>query len=269
MTDLESLTDRIGYLDITREGAVATIVMNRPEKMNAMTRQFYSDMRAALDLIQNDGRTRVAIITGAGDRAFSAGGDIAGFDEMGGLEDLRAYQQDAMDFFAAVEFASITVIAAVNGVAFGGGCEMTLACDITLASEDAQFGMPESRIGLVPGYGLLRAPDVIGRQMTKYLVASCDFISAQRAYEIGLVQAVHPKAALMDEARALAERIATRSTLAIAVGKRIINMGVDRAGTDYSIEAITMLQASADRNEGVKAFLAKRTPTFGPPPRLR
>lgn len=269
MQELPNLESRIGYLDVTREGAVATITMNRPEKLNAMTRQFYSDMREALDLLQGDGRTRVVIITGAGERAFSAGGDIAGFAEMGGLEDVRAYQQDAMDFFAAVEFATITVIAAVNGVAFGGGCEMTLACDITLASDNAQFGMPESRLGLVPGYGLLRAPDVIGRKMTKYLVASCDFIPAQRAYEIGLVQAVYPQESLMDEARALAERIATRSTMAIAVGKRLINRNVDRAGFDYSIEAISMLQASADRDEGVAAFLAKRTPVFGPPPRVR
>ena len=269
MEDLPTLNDRFGYCDVTREGAIATIVMDRPEKLNAMTRHFWADMRTIFDVLQNDRRTRVVIITGAGERAFSAGGDIAGFDEMGGLDDVRAFQQDAMDTFACVEFATITVIAAVNGVAFGGGCELTLACDITLASDDAQFGMPESRIGLVPGYGVLRAPDVIGRQMTKYLIASCDFISAQRAYEIGLVQAVHPKASLMIEARALAERIATRSTTAIAVGKRLVNMGVDRAGTDYSIEAIAMLQSSADREEGVKAFLAKRPATFGPPPRLR
>ncbi|RYG88598.1 MAG: enoyl-CoA hydratase/isomerase family protein [Alphaproteobacteria bacterium] len=269
MPDLETLIDRFGYCDVTREGAVATIVMNRPEKLNAMTRHFWKDLRDIFDLIQDDGRTRVAIIAGGGDRAFSAGGDIAGFDEMDGLEEVRAFQQDAMDTFAAVEFATITVIAAVNGIAFGGGCELTLACDITLASDDAQFGMPESRIGLVPGYGVLRAPDVIGRHMTKYLVASCDSISAQRAYEIGLVQAVYPKAKLMDEARALAARIATRSTVAIAVGKRLINMGVDRAATDSSIEALAMLQHSADRNEGVKAFLGKRPPAFGPPPRRR
>lgn len=269
MTELKSLTDRFGYCDVTRVGGVATIVMNRPEKLNAMSRAFWKDMRDVFDLIQDDQRTRVAIITGAGDRAFSAGGDIAGFDEMGDLDDLRAFQQDAMDTFAVVESATITVIAAVNGLAFGGGCELTLACDIVLASDDAQFGMPESRIGLVPGYGVLRAPALIGPQMTKYLVASCDFISAQRAYEIGLVLAVHPKAQLMAQAQELAERIATRSTMAIAVGKRLVNRAIDRAGADYSIEAITMLQSSADRREGVKAFLAKRPPSFGPPPRRR
>lgn len=265
MVENPILSDSFGDCDVVREGAIATITMNRPHKLNAMTRRFWQDMRDIFQLLQTDGRTRVVIITGAGERAFSAGGDIASFDEMAGLEDVRAFQQDAMDTFAAVEFSRITVIAAVNGLALGGGCELTMACDIVLASEDAQFGMPESRIGLVPGYGVLRAPDIIGRQMAKYLVASCDLISAQRAYEVGLVQAVHPRTELMAEARALAARIATRSTMAIAVGKRLINMGVDRAGYDYSIEALSMLQSSSDREEGVKAFLAKRDPVFGPP----
>ena len=264
---LEDLTDRFGDLLMTRQGAVATLLIDRPAKLNAMRRRFWADLGAAFDLLQNDGRTRVAIITGAGDRAFSAGGDVAEMDGMTDLEDARRYQVEAMDAFVAVESASIIVIAAVNGLALGGGCELTLACDFAIASDDAQFGMPESRIGLVPGYGIVRAPALIGPRMTKYLIASCASISAQSACEIDLVQAVYPKAQLMAEAHALAQSVAIRSSAALAAGKRIVDRAQDPAGIHLSIEALATLQAGPDRNEGIKALRAKRAPRFSPPAR--
>lgn len=266
---LEDLTDRCGDLLVTRQGAIATLLMDRPAKLNAMRRRFWADVCAVFDMLQDDGRTRVAIITGAGDRAFSAGGDLAEMDGMTDLEDARRYQIEAMDAFVAVESASIIVIAAVNGLALGGGCELTLACDFAIASDDAQFGMPESRIGLVPGYGIVRAPALIGPRMTKYLIASCNTISAQRAYEIDLVQAVYPKAQLMAEAHALAQSVAIRSSTALVAGKRIVDRARDAAGIHHSIEALATLQAGPDRDEGIKALLAKRTPKFVPPARRR
>lgn len=255
--------ERVGYLQIERDGAVATISMDRPEKLNAIARCFYNDLQKVLDLLVQDGRTRVAIITGAGDRAFSAGGDINSFAETVGLEAVRAYQEEAMACFAAVEYCPLTIIAAVNGIAFGGGCELTLACDITIASENAVFAMPETTLGLVPGYGVLRAPDVIGRHMAKLMVAAAERVDAQRALQIGLVQKVVPTGRALDEARAIAGRIASNSPLAIRVGKRLINADINRAGTDYSIEALTVLQLAPDRAEGVAAFLEKRKPSFG------
>jgi len=257
-----SQADRIGYLALRRDGHIATITIDRPEKLNALSNRFWADLRAALAELANDGATRVVVITGAGDKAFSAGGDIAGFSEMHGQDEMRRFQIDAMEGFDAIERSPLTIIAAVNGYALGGGCELTLACDIVIASDDAKFGMPEAALGLIPGFGAIRAASVIGAHMTKFLVATCDHIDARRAYEIGLVQKVVGKAELMDEALRIAARIVRNSPLALTVGKRLINYDIDRRSIDYSVEAITVLQDSEDRKEGVAAFLEKRPPQF-------
>ena len=253
----------VGDLKVTCKGHVAIVEMHRPAKLNAMGRSFWVDMRTVLSNLEQDASTRVVVITGAGDKAFSVGGDIASFAELTTLEQKRAFQIDAMDTFAAVENTRLPVIAAVNGWALGGGCELTLACDIVLASDKAVFGMPESALGLVPGFGVLRAPTVIGRQMTKLMVMAGERLDAQQALSAGLVQRVYPAAQLMSEALALAERIAANAPSAHDVGKRLINRGVDRGEFDYSIEALTVLQSSADTAEGVSAFLEKRKPVFG------
>ncbi|MDI1327585.1 MAG: enoyl-CoA hydratase-related protein [Brevundimonas sp.] len=255
---------RIGDLTIDRADGIATLTIDRPAKLNALTNAFWADLRAALTMVETDGQTRVVILTGAGEKAFSAGGDIGGFADMDdGQTGMRAFQIDAMAGFAAIERSPLTVIAAVNGYALGGGCELTLACDFAIASETATFGMPEAALGLIPGFGAIRAPEVIGRPMAKYLVATGDRISALRALEIGLVQAVVAPGDLMDEARALARKVAANSPYALAVGKRLMNRQIDQAAFDYSIEAITMLQCSDDRAEGVRAFVERRAPRFG------
>ena len=150
----------------------------------------------------------------------------------------------------------------MNGYAFGGGCELALACDLVLASERASFALPESAIGLVPGFGVLRAPDVIGRHWTKWMVLAGERLDAGTAERIGLVQRVVPHDTLLDEATALGERIARAAPLAVRVGKRMINRGVDRGETGYSLEAVTMLQETADTAEGIAAFAQKRPPRF-------
>jgi enoyl-CoA hydratase len=204
------------------------------------------------------------VITGAGDKSFSAGGDIAGFADLKTLEAKREFQAVVMRGFAAIEESPLPVIAAVNGWALGGGCELTLACDIVLASDRAVFGMPEAAIGLVPGFGVLRAPQVIGRQMTKLMVMAAERLDARQALAAGLVQRVVPHAELMSAALALAEKVVANGPYAHAVGKKLINRGVDRGESDYSIEALTVLQSTADAAEGVQAFLEKRKPVFGP-----
>lgn len=252
----------VGHLLISNRGAVAVVQINRPEKRNALTSAFWSNMRTVLRVLEENRSVRVIVLTGAGEEAFCAGGDIADFQKLTTLEQKRAFQADAMQTFMAIEDCSLPIIAAVNGWALGGGCELTLACDIALASEKAVFGMPESALGLVPGFGALRAPEVIGRQLSKLMIMAGERLNAQQALDAGIVQRVVPHGDLMPAALELADRIAANSSLAHAVGKKLINRGIERADFDYSVEALTVLQSSQDTREGIEAFLQKRKPRF-------
>lgn len=258
----DAQTRAVGQLKIMPHGAVTVLQIDRIEKRNALAAAFWTDLRTVLAQLEHDARTRVIVITGAGDEAFCAGGDIADFAQLTALEHKRAFQADAMRGFAAIEESVLPVIAAVNGWALGGGCELTLACDIVIASQRATFGMPEAALGLVPGYGVLRAPHIIGRQMTKLMVMAGERLSAQQALEAGLVQRVVPHEELMPAALALAGKIAANSSFAHTVGKKLINRGIDRAEFDYSVEALTVLQSADDAREGISAFLEKRKPHF-------
>jgi enoyl-CoA hydratase len=249
---------RVGQLAIAHHAAVTLLTIDRVEKHNALTAEFWGDLRRVLDELVADQQTRAIVVTGAGDKAFCAGGDIAGFAALTTLESKRSYQIDAMNGFAALENCPLPVIAAVNGLALGGGCELTLACDIVIASDRATFGMPEAALGLVPGYGVLRAPHVIGRQMTKLMVMASETLDAQQALNAGLVQRVVPHAELLSSALTLAEKVAANSSLAHAVGKRLINRGIERAEFDYSVEALTVLQSSAETQQRVRSFLDRR-----------
>jgi enoyl-CoA hydratase/carnithine racemase len=249
-------------ITVKDDGPVAVIHIDRPEKLNALTAAFWPQLRDELARLESDGTTRAVVLTGAGEKAFSAGGDIAGFAEFDGTAAKRAFQTECLRTFAAVEESGLPVIAAVNGYAFGGGCELALACDLVLASDRAVFALPESAIGLVPGFGVLRGPAVMGRHWTKWMVLAGERLDAAQAERAGLVQRVVPHEDLLDEAVALGERIARAAPLAVRVGKQMINRGVDRGETGYSLEAVTMLQGTEDTAEGIAAFTQKRPPRF-------
>ncbi len=249
-------------LRVETDGAVATITMDAPEKLNAMGRTFWPDLRNALSTLETDGSTRVVVITGAGQKAFSAGGDIASFAELDGPAAKREFQRDCMRTFSAVEESPLPIVAAVNGYAMGGGCELALACDVVLAADRAVFAMPETAVGLVPGFGVLRAPSVIGRAWTKLMMVGGERVDAETALRIGLVQKVVPAAELAATARKLAERMAAAAPLAVATGKALVNRGVDRGEFDHSTAALTALHGTADAAEGIAAFVEKRAPTF-------
>ena len=249
-------------ITVKADGPVAVIHIDRPEKLNALTAAFWPQLRDELARLESDGTTRAVVLTGSGDKAFSAGGDIAGFAELEGTAARRAFQTECLRTFAALEECGLPVIAAVNGYAFGGGCELALACDLVLASDRAVFALPESAIGLVPGFGVLRGPAVMGRHWTKWMVLAGERLDAGQAERAGLVQRVVSHDELLDQAVALGERIARAAPLAVRVGKQMINRGVDRGDTGYSLEAVTMLQGTEDTAEGIAAFTQKRPPRF-------
>jgi enoyl-CoA hydratase len=253
---------RIGFLALEAKGQIGTLKLDRGGKLNAMTAEFWTSLRDAINWFESETSVSVVVVTSGDPKAFSAGGDIGDFLKLKTRDEMEAYQRDAMAAFSRVERCELIMIAAVNGIAFGGGCELALACDFVIAADDATFAMPEAALGLVPGFGAIRAPELIGRQMTKLMIATADPIDAARAYEIGLVQRRVPADHLLDEAFALANQIAMRSPNALRACKRMVNRSIDVGALDYSVEEITRLQASEDRAIGVAAFLARETPVF-------
>jgi enoyl-CoA hydratase/carnithine racemase len=228
--------------------------MNRPEKLNAMGRAFFTRLPLVLADLDADRSIGAAVLTGAG-RAFSAGGDIESFSL---LTDHFAYRKQlrmVFDAFHSVEVARIAVIGAVNGIAYGGGTELTLACDYVFASEEARFGFREVTVGLTPGWGVIRGPDVIGRSWTRRLALAGEIIDAQTALAIGLVQTVVPAGDLLAEARALAARIAAHPRIATAVGKQLINRGTTD-GFIEAAEATALLFTTDDHKKAVADFIS-------------
>jgi enoyl-CoA hydratase len=235
------------------DDGVAVITMNRPDKLNAMGVEFFEQLPRVLAELDADRTIGAAVLTGAG-RAFSAGGDIESFSRLTDHFAYRRHLKLVFDAFHSVEVARIAVIGAINGIAYGGGTELTLACDYVIASDEAKFAFREVTVGLTPGWGVIRGPDVIGRSWTRRLALAGEVIDAQTALEIGLVQTVVPAGELAAEARALAARIAAQPRTATAVGKQLVNRGTT-TGFSESIEATALLFTTDDHKKAVAAFL--------------
>ena len=247
-------------LSYRTEGPIAYAMLDRPEKLNAMTRGFWDDLRAVLERAEQDDTVRVLIFHGAG-RCFSVGGDIEDFGEIGGVADRRAYMREALGAYKVLEALPKPTIAAVHGHALGGGCELTLVCDIVIADETARFGTPEAAVGLVPGLGVVRGLSQANLHWMKYMVMTGLPLDAQEALTAGLVNKVVAKGEHISAAEELAKTIATRSPLALAVGKEILNRD-SWEGYQYAVEAISLLQSADDFKEGIAAFTDRREPVF-------
>jgi enoyl-CoA hydratase len=186
------------------EPGVAVLTMSRPEKLNAMDQTWFRELVEVMGTIGVDDDVRAVVLTGSG-RAFSAGGDIDMFAGLAGdVTRVRPHLKLVYDAFCAVERCAVPVVAAVNGLAYGGGTELALACDVVLAGESARFSFKEATVGLMPGYGIVRGPDVVGRHWTRYLALTGRTVDAARAERAGLVQEVHPDEGLLPAAVALA-----------------------------------------------------------------
>jgi len=242
------------------DGAVAWAVLNRPDKLNAMARDFWPELHAVVERAAADPQVRVLAFRGEG-RCFSVGGDIASFGELGDAADRRAYVGEALGAYRAVEALAKPTIAAVHGHALGGGCELTLVCDVVVADETARFGMPEAQVGLVPGLGVVRGLSHVNLHWMKYLVLTGELLSAQEALTAGLVNRVTAPGGHVAEAQRLGELMASRAPLALAVGKDILGRHADE-GYAHAIAAVSYLQGTEDSLEGIAAFRERRDPKF-------
>jgi enoyl-CoA hydratase len=241
--------------------SVAWLTLDRPQKLNAMPRSFYDELRATAAELEADDAVKVVVIHGAG-KCFSVGGDIEDFGNIPeGVAARRAYMREALNGFRAWDELAKPVIAAVHGHALGGGCELTMVCDIVVADETARFGTPEAGVGLVPGPGMVRGLAHVNLHWMKYMVLTGLPLSAEEARLAGLVNTVVPAGEHLAEAERLAGIVASRSPLAISVGKGILGKGAWETQQQVA-ESIALLQVGGDFAEGIAAFGERRAPEF-------
>ena len=249
---------------IERRDRVATITINRPEKRNALNIQTRAEGAAALDELSQDDSVRVVIFTGAGDKAFVAGADIAEFAGRTALAQ-RAVMLDR-GLFNAVDTFPKPVIAMVNGYCLGGGCELALACDIRIASETASFGQPEINLGIIPGGGgTQRLTRLVGEGKAMEMILTGEIINAQEAFRLGLANHVVPADQLQTKTMEVANRIAEKSPVALRLAKEAVK-AASRSNLDEGlrreVDLFALCFSSEDKDEGVSAFLEKRKADF-------
>ena len=249
---------------VDREGRVAILTINRPDKLNALSQQVRDEVLAALDELAADDGIGVVVVTGAGDKAFIAGADIGEFEGRGPMD-----QREAMRFprlYDVMAGYAKPVIAMVNGFCLGGGCELAMSCDIRIASDKARFGQPEIKLGLIPGGGgTQRLPRLVGIGHAMRLTLTGDMIGAAEAQQIGLVEVVVPHEDLRAKTMELAQKIAGMSPLTVKVAKEALRASERLPlceGIVYERYLFCLCFSTADKREGVEAFLQKRAPQW-------
>jgi enoyl-CoA hydratase len=249
---------------IEKRDRIALITINRPDKLNALNIKTRQELAEALDELRADDAVRVVVITGAGEKSFVAGADIAEFEGRTALEQRRVMR--AKNILTAAEDFPKPIIAMINGFCLGGGCELALACDIRVASDRARFGQPEINLGIIPGGGgTQRLTRLVGEGKAMQMILTGEMINAEEAYRLGLVNEVYPAPELEAKTMELANRIAEKSPVALAMAKAAIKNAARmnlREGLDQEIDLFALCFSSADKEEGVRAFLEKRKPEF-------
>ncbi len=251
---LVEITDGIGWLKI-----------NRPDSLNALNSEVVESLKSALRDLEQDAAVKVVVITGAGEKAFVAGGDIKEMADMTSLA-ARAYARKGQEIIAYIEKMHKPVIAAVNGYALGGGLELALACDFIYASEKAKLGLPEVTLGVIPGFGgTQNLPRLIGPNKARELIFSGKALSAQQAKEWGIVNEVFPAEELRAKVMEIAQAIARNGMIAVASAKESIVNGLNMTkdnGLRYESSLFATLFTTEDQKEGMQAFVAKRKAEF-------
>lgn len=248
----------------TLEIGILTITINRPDKLNALNKDVFTDLNKALDEVESNNKIRSVIITGAGPKAFVAGADIS---EFGGLSktEAMALAKRGQDTFAKIENSVKPIVAAVNGFALGGGCELAMSCHFRIASENAKFGQPEVNLGLIPGYGgTQRLVQLIGKGKAMELLMSAHLIDAAEAKQLGLVNYVTTADTLLEHTKKILDIINSKAPLAVAGCIKAANAVFDETKDGYAleIEEFGNTFVTEDMKEGTAAFLEKRKANF-------
>jgi enoyl-CoA hydratase len=247
---------------VEKDGQIAVVTLNRPQALNALSYALVKDLSLAMQQLDQDDEVRVLIVTG-GEKAFAAGADIKEMADRGPFDEKI---HERLGYRDQINQITKPVIAAVSGFALGGGCELAMSCDIIIASETARFGQPEVNLGIIPGSGgTQRLTHVLGKHRAMELVLTGDMMTAVEAERLGLVNRVVPVELLLEEAKAVAKKIAAKPVLAIKAVKEAVlkaaNAPLDE-GLEFERKSFYLLFASEDRAEGMKAFLEKRKPEF-------
>ena len=243
------------------EGGIALLTINRPKALNALNSETLAELNACLAELENSEDVKVVILTGSGEKSFVAGADISEMVNATPAEG-RKMGLLAREAFGRLENMPQVTIAAVNGFALGGGCEISMSCDIRVASDNAKFAQPECGLGILPGFGgTQRLPRLVGKGRAKELIFTCDMISADEAFRMGLANHVVPQAELIDYCKAMAGRIMKNGPYAVALAKQAINTGSDidlDSGLKLEANLFGLSFSTADKMEGMTAFLEKR-----------
>jgi enoyl-CoA hydratase len=252
-------------IEVAAADGIATVTVNRPDKLNALNAATIDELGDAFRALAADDEVRGAILTGAGPKAFVAGADIAELAQMGPLSGVRV-SRAGQRVFRTIERLQKPVVAAVNGFALGGGLELALACHLRIASSNAKFGLPEVKLGIIPGYGgTIRLPRIIGRGRALELILTGDMIDAAEAHRIGLVNRVVAQDALADEARALLTKIVANGPVALALALEAVALGESTSADEaqlFESNLFGLLASTSDMREGMTAFMEKRKAEF-------
>jgi enoyl-CoA hydratase len=244
------------------EPFIALIQLNRPKELNALNLQLMGELREALKMLDEDDKVRAIILTG-NDKAFAAGADIKQMSDKNAVDMLKIDQFSTWD---QIKRTKKPIIAAVSGFALGGGCELVMHCDMVIASETAQFGQPEIRIGVMPGAGgTQRLPRAVGKALAMEMVLTGEFINAERALQAGLINKIVPVQVLLDESIKMARLIVRHSPIAVQLAKESVLKSFESNLTEgmyFERKNFYLLFATEDQKEGMAAFVEKRKPDF-------
>ena len=252
-------------MNFVKEDQIAVITLDRPKNMNAINSEFIDDLDQILNEIAGNNEIGAVIITGS-EKVFAAGADLKEINGIGTPVDAHSFVTRVQSVFNKIERSEKPFIAAVSGLALGGGCELSMACDVRIAAENAMFGQPEIKVGVIPGAGgTQRLPRLIGLGRAKELLFTGDPIDAKEAYRVGLVNKVVPVESLLDEAKKMASKFIKQPGFALRITKMVVNEGINmdiQSALAHEARCFELLFSTEDQKEGMKALVEKRKPVF-------